>query len=87
MSAQVQIALFDTDMRNPVRTYLVLRSWSLWRARENNWVEYKSARKAWYNREFSSLQQEIQKLGVGTHTTGNAEADRLIRHWVPDLLD
>ncbi len=85
-SKTVQIALFDTDLRHPVRTYWVLRSWSLWRSRENNWVEQNSARKAWYNREFSKLQSEIQRLGAGAHSTGNAEADRLIRLWVPDLL-
>lgn len=87
-SKTLQIATFDTDIRAPHRTYILLRSWSLWRCKqEHGWLDYSPQRRAWYNREFAQLKKEILELGFGPSSTGHSHADALIRQWEPRLFD
>ena len=48
----------------------------------------RSSRRALYQAELLALQADIRRCGAANEaSTGNAEADRLIRLWAPELED
>lgn len=86
-SKTCQIAQFDQDHR-PVRTYIVLRCWSLWRAQQGGgaWLQHSPARLRWYQKEESDIRTAIADLNEPAGTTGCPAADVKIRQWAPQVL-
>jgi hypothetical protein len=76
----------DTDLGHPVRTYLVLRAWALWRAKSCGFVARNHWRQRWYEQESSELRRDISQLGVAGGGTGQEVADGKIRNWAPHVL-
>ena len=76
------------DLRaRPVRAFLVLRAWAVGRFQHNGFHSTKSVRQKFLERESEALKAAILAHSpVGEQTTGNAEADRMIREYAPGLL-
>ena len=79
----------DDSRANPWRTYLLLRSWALWRAKQHGFVAHLPARQRWYDLEVASMREELKRNGSASSallSTGNAQADAKIRQWAPEIL-
>jgi hypothetical protein len=76
------------DMReNPTRSYLVLRAWALAKFTSKEFHKEKSIRRKFVENETRELRAAILAMTPsGTPTTGNREADQMIRSWLPELL-
>lgn len=85
-SKTVQIKQFDDSLQAPLRTYIVLRCWSLWRAAQGDWLRHSSARKRWFEKEEADIRTAIRSLQAPRGTTGNQAADAKIREWAPQVL-
>lgn len=69
----------------PVRSYAVLRSWAIWRARQGTFLAGRRSRRELFNRELALLREELRSLGCGGRT-GHPGADELIESWTPDVF-
>lgn len=78
--------LADPPEGKPVRTYLALRAWMLWKFQEQGFSTKSKGRMNWLSKEVESLRRDIALLGVHGGGTGNVQADRLIRKWCPSAL-
>ena len=82
MSRTLVTARYDDDHDGPpVRTYLALRAWMLWRATKDGWVAKKPTREKWLTVEAEQLQADVRSMNVLGGGTGSASADELIRTW------
>jgi hypothetical protein len=86
MSRTVVISHFDSDVAEPVRSYMVLRAWMIHRAQQRGWCDAKSCRKRWFQSEVEQLRKDVVNLAVEGGGTGSVLADELIHQWVPSLL-
>ena len=86
MSKTVKCAHYGDLDHVPVVSYLVLRSWMLWRARRGHWSSQKNSRMRWFEREEARLRKDIADLGGEGGSTGNAAADNRIRMWSPQVM-
>jgi hypothetical protein len=86
LSRVLVIKHFDTDDANPLRTYLALRSWMLWRFQQNGFAEKSKPRREWLAQQEFELRRDISKLRIPGGGTGHGKADRLIRGWTPGVL-
>ena len=77
LSKTCQISDFDSSLE---QTFLVLRSWMLWRCGRNNWIEKNLARKSWFDREMAKLKSDCR-----AQTLGGA-AVKQIQQWTPQVL-
>ena len=72
--------------QEPVRTYLVLRAWMLWRASIKGWAARHEARKKLFEGESRQLRRDIQKMEELGGGTGCVHADNCIKSWWPSAL-
>ena len=77
---------FDDDDVNPIRTYLVLRSWMLWRSTRDGWKDRKNCRAIWWMHEHDKLRCAISALRCLGGGAGDAAADTMIGQWCPGVL-
>jgi len=85
-----------TDDGVPVRTYLALRAWMIWRATFRicngvkdchfDWINMVSGRKLWWEQCVKDLKRDISDLSVEGGGTGCAATDKLIGDWCPEAL-
>ena len=85
-SKRVRPHHFGDGEGNPVRSYMVLRSWMLWRSLRNGWNTRKISREQWWQHEHDRLRRDIGALHVVGGGTGNSKADDMIRVWSPTVL-
>ena len=86
LSKTLQVRRLDDCSEKPVRTYLVLRAWMLWRFQQGNFAEHAHCRKAWLAHEIDCLRKGIISLGVLGGGSGHPDADGLIKTWVPQAM-
>ena len=77
---------FGESKANPHRTYLVLRSWMLWRSARGGWNDKKAARQRWWRGEQDKLRRDIAALREPGGGTGSPKADSMIRVWMPSVF-
>ena len=81
-SKTLQIETYDgsSDANPPLQTYMVLRSWMLYRVQKHDWVQKTAARRTWYAKELADLEADCRKcvLSAATRTA--------VRKWCPDIL-
>ena len=83
----------ETKPNVPV-TVLVLRCWSIWRAQQGSWID--DVRHPYRRRELRHQQKLLRDDVASFHAAAalapdapfcnNADAHRLARHWVPDIV-
>jgi hypothetical protein len=76
---------FGDSRESPARAYAVCRAWSIWRARQGQFLVGCSSRVHVFSQELQLLRAELQALGHGGRT-GNLRADALIEGWVPEAF-
>ena len=86
-SKTMKIVTIDSNLKNPTRVYILLRCWSLWRARQGSWLQHRPSRQRWWDTEFADIRVAIGNLGFPAGTTGSAAADSKIKIWLPEVLD
>ena len=87
MSKAVLPANFDEPRASPVRSFLVLRAWMLFKARTNEFRDRRSSRRRLFAGETRDLRQRIVALSSSAApSTGHPAADALIRGWAPEVL-
>ena len=80
-------AHYGESRANPARSFIMLRSWMLWRAGANGWSAAHPGRAREFGEEAVRLQREIQDLQPQLGgLLGNPKADALIRQWVPGIV-
>ena len=85
-SKTCHILTYDTSLEKPDITYVVLRAWALWRAKEHNFLEGHPARKKWHEEEIHTLRSKIEEISSVAQSTGSTAADEQIRKWEPRIL-
>ena len=87
MSKTVVPSHFGDERINPVRSYMVLRAWMIWRATENKFSSERSSSRVVFAKEIEKLRASILLASsAAAPTTGDDNADKLIRQWVPQVL-
>ena len=78
---------FGDVRENPVRAFIVLRAWMLFKARHNDFCNKRAYRRRLFAEELKSLKSDVENLSsVKRPTTGNDKDDALIRLWVPGVV-
>ena len=70
---------------SPIRSFLLLRAWMLWRFAQHGWAMAERGRHRQYDEDFAELLGEIRKLAYADRFLGNAEANKVLQLWVPDM--
>ena len=73
-------------LANPTITYLVLRSWMVWRSDHSAFLDSNQARRCWHNEEIEALRADVRALEHPGGGTGSEAADSRIRTWCPAAL-
>ena len=80
---------YDDDMEDPWRTFLLLRSWSIWRARLGGWAKQREGRLRELERQVARFEVDLRagqaKLS-GDLLLGSAQSQALLEKWVPDVV-
>lgn len=71
---------------SPIRTYIVLKAWALWRTSQGTWLSERRARQRQYEHDCAGLMQEIRNLGYGAAMLGHPHANDLLLTWLPGAL-
>ena len=74
------------SLTKPIISYMVLRSWMIWRSNHGVFLDAKQARRWWHGQEIASLRNDIRALGQEGGGTGSAAADARIQAWCPEAL-
>ena len=91
MSKTLTPAHYGETWDELVRTILLLRSWAAWRVRQNGFWASRLGRVREAQRDaerlFSDLREALHEQGgVAFPFLGNEKAHRLLRQWVPDIV-
>ena len=83
---------YGDDWEDPWRSVVLLRSWTIWRARWLGWAEQKDCRLREVNRQVDRLLLSIRRAHV-THMVplqrpllGSDQAHALLQNWTPDIV-
>ena len=75
------------DLHNPVRSFLCLRAWMLWRARQDDWVAAHISRQRLFTDEAERLLLDIKRLQPQADGfMGNPNANKMVKMWAPDVV-
>ena len=86
-SRTVVPAHFHDAREHPVRAFLVLRAWMLWKSGTNDFRNKRASRRRLFEKEAEALRADIVAMSCEDRpTTGDAYADELIRRWAPEVL-
>ena len=85
MSKQFDPTTFEETRTDPVRTILVLRAWSMWRARINRWGEGKKDRRTHFAEQEAFLERDVKCLNARCRLLGHSVANAAFRECVPDI--
>ena len=87
MSQTVVLAHFAEPRTSPNRSFMVLKAWTIAKARVNDFCEKRSVRRRVFAEELRALRAAIVAVSSeDAPSSGNAFADRLIQEWAPDVL-
>ena len=87
MSKQVTPREFGETRDEPVRSLLLLRAWTLWRARQNGWAEDRSCRKRHFQEQEALLERDVKAFCAPCRLLGNATANAVLRELIPSLVE
>ena len=87
MSRQVTPRDYGETREEPVRSLLLLRAWTLWRARQNGWADARSCRIRHFAEQEALLEIDMKALGAPCGLLGNAKANSVLWEMVPSLVE
>jgi len=79
---------YADDWSRPWRTLLLLRAWSIWRAKLHGWANAKPCRQREVARQEQCLEADVRSSHVGEPTEpllGNSQAHILFVKWAPSI--
>ena len=79
---------FGEPFDAPVRTLLLLRSWTVWRARHSGWACARpdTSRKQTIDVEEESIERDVRALCEPCGLLGNSAANKALTEVLPDLV-
>ena len=86
MSKRITPRDYGETRAEPVRSILILRAWAVWRARLDGWADERECRKTHFDEQEVLLERDVRALGAPDRLLGNAEANALLRSFLPDLV-
>ena len=79
---------YGETILDATRTMLLLRSWSIWRARLAGWVAARECRQRECARQAEKLVEEVAAQSVGGQPLlRHPDADALLVKWTPDVAE
>ena len=79
---------YKDDWDDPWRTCLLLRSWSLWRARWQGWAKQKSCRLRELEKQEARFEMDLRAAQANISSVlllGTTQSEALLKKWVPDV--
>ena len=90
LSKQVHPRDFGEPRSDPVRSLLVLRGWSLWRARVDGWANGRACRRRHFDEQQACLERDVQRLQCNLQAPcgllGNVAANAAFMQVVPEVV-
>lgn len=80
---------YNDEMDDPWRTFLLLRAWSIWRARLGGWAKQREGRLRELERQVSRFEIDLragQAKVPGDLLLGSVQSQTLLEKWVPDVV-
>ena len=80
---------YGDEWVGPRRSLLALRSWAIWRARLGGWSKARPARLREVEKQRRALERDVRSAhgDVELPLLGNADVEKLIKNWVPDVYN
>ena len=81
---------FDDDWDDPWKTCLLLRSWSIWRARWQGWAKQKSCRLRELEKQVARFETDLRAAQAkvsGVLLLGTTQSEALLKKLVPDVSE
>ena len=86
-SKQVTARHYGEGTDDPVRSVLLLRAWSLWRAAQGGWAASQRGRARHFEEQEVLLERDIKSLHYPGNLLGHQKANSMLRAWLPHLVD
>ena len=86
MSKTVQPRDYGETRDDPVRSLMLLRAWTVWRARQGGWAEAKTCRKRYIDEHEVRLERDIAALDAPGHLLGHPAANTVLKEVLPTLV-
>ena len=92
MSRTLSVHHYGDDWDDPWRSLLLLRAWSIWRARLEGWARAKPCREREVARQLARFVDDIKQaheqhgLPLSQPLLGDAAAHRLLVKWTADAV-
>ena len=83
---QVTPRHYEESSGDPIRSLLLLRAWSLWRARQGGWANAQRGRSRHFREQEELLERDVKALGSRCRLLGNRKANNLLQGWVPEIV-
>ena len=80
---------YEDEWEDPWKTFLLLRSWAIWRARLGGWAKQRDGRLRELERQVARFEADLragQAKVEGLVLLGSAPAQALLEKWVPDVV-
>ena len=78
---------YGETRENPVRSWMLLRVWMIWRATREGWAARAPGCCRLFADEAARLERDIQRLQPQTDgVLGHKDATRKLEAWVPDIV-
>ena len=86
MTKQVHPRDFDEPRDAPVRSLLLLRTWAVWRARQDGWADARSSRKHHIDEQEALVKRAVRALDEPCRLLGNKDANTIFKQIAPDMV-
>ena len=86
VTRQVTPRHYQETSDDPIRSVLLLRAWSLWRARQNGWANAQRGRSRHFRDQEELLERDVKALGSKCSLLGNNKANKLFTGWCPEIV-
>ena len=86
MSKTVQPRDYGETRDHPVRSLMLLRAWTVWRARQGGWADAKPCRKRYIDEHEARLQRDIAALDAPGHLLGDPAANTVLKEVLPAMV-
>ena len=86
MSKTVQPRDYGETRDDPVRSLMLSRVWTVWRARQGGWAEPRIYRKRYVDEHEVRLERDIAALDAPNHLLGHPAVNTALREVLPAMV-